>query len=197
MEPRRRKSVNHPSGPPDGFSYAAAFLSGAEHASLLSHLRALRLEPVVMRGVASLRRAAHFGWDYNYDGWTISPTTPFPPFLTDLVVRAAAFAGAPADAFEAALVNFYPSGAGIGWHRDAPMFGSPVIGVSVGAGCPMKFRRKTQSGYDVFQQWLEPGSIYAITGEARSVWQHGIAAAPEDRYSVTFRTLVPRPTQVH
>ena len=193
MESRRRKSVNRQAGPPPGFSYGENFLSGAEHDALLSHLQRLRLEPVVMRGVASLRRVAHYGWNYDYDGWTITRAAPIPAFIARFLPRAAAFANAPAAAFEAALVNFYRAGAGIGWHRDAPMFGSPVVGVSVGTACPMKFRRKTPEGYDVFQQWLAPGSVYAIAGEARSVWQHGISASPSDRFSVTFRTVIRRP----
>jgi len=30
------------------------------------------------------------------------------------------------------LLSRYPAGAGIGWHRDAPMFGSKIAGVSLG-----------------------------------------------------------------
>ena len=38
----------------------------------------------------------------------------------------------------------------IGWHRDAPMFGSPVFGVSLVSPCTMKFRRKTaEDGFGV------------------------------------------------
>ena len=198
MKTSRRKSVNRPAAaPPPGFRYKEAFLTPEEHAAVLGHLRRLHLEPVVMRGVASLRRVAHFGWTYDYDGWSIRPTIPIPPFMSAFLPRAAAFAGAAADLFEAALVNYYPAGAGIGWHRDAPVFGAPVIGVSIGAACPMKFRRKTSDGYDIFEQWMAPGSVYSIDGDARSVWQHGISRTPSDRYSVTFRTLVRRPTQVH
>jgi DNA oxidative demethylase len=41
---------------------------------------------------------------------------------------------------------------------------------------------------------LEPGSAYALTGQARWSWQHSIPPIPALRYSVTFRSLrQPRP----
>jgi DNA oxidative demethylase len=36
---------------------------------------------------------------------------------------------------------------------------------------------------------LPPRSAYLITGEARSGYEHSIAATADLRYSVTFRTL--------
>ena len=42
--------------------------------------------------------------------------------------------------FVEALVTEYPAAATIGWHRDAPMFGDVVAGLSLGAAGRMKFR---------------------------------------------------------
>jgi alkylated DNA repair dioxygenase AlkB len=45
-----------------------------------------------------------------------------------------------------ALVTEYTTGAGIGWHRDAPVFGI-VAGISLGGTCRMRFLieiRRTQ-----------------------------------------------------
>ena len=88
-----------------------------------------------------------------------------------------------------ALVSRYPPGAGIGWHRDAPAFGDPVIGVSLLAVCRMRFQRTAGDERRLFELELEPRSAYALSGSARWAWQHSIPAAKELRYSVTFRTL--------
>jgi len=83
------------------------------------------------------------------------------------------------------LVSRYPEGAGIGWHRDAPMFGSKIAGVSLRAACRMRFRRKDET--EAIE--LAPRSAYMLSGKARWSWQHSIPAAKELRYSLTFRTL--------
>src|SRR3546814_17410101 len=55
--------------------------------------------------------------------------------------RAARFAGIDPDTLEQALVIQYGIGAGIGWHKDRPVF-EHVIGVSLGAPATMRFRRR-------------------------------------------------------
>ena len=81
----------------------------------------------------------------------------------------------------------YPAGAAIGWHRDAPMFGSPVIGVSLLSPCAMHFR--TGPGGDKYVQLLEARSLYILDGAARTKWQHSIPRTKEPRYSITMRTM--------
>ena len=69
------------------------------------------------------------------------------------------------------------------------MFGSPIIGVSLGGACTMKFRRKHPDGFLVHTRELEPRSLYIIDEEARKDWQHSIAPQKEERISVTMRVL--------
>jgi alkylated DNA repair dioxygenase AlkB len=69
------------------------------------------------------------------------------------------------------------------------MFGSPVIGVSLGGAARMRLRRGKPRAYETFVQPLEPRSLYILDGEARRVWQHHIPATKELRYSVTMRTV--------
>jgi len=38
-------------------------------------------------------------------------------------------------------------------------------------------------------QTIEPRSIYVLSGEARTVWEHSIPPLDKLRYSLTFRTL--------
>jgi alkylated DNA repair dioxygenase AlkB len=146
-----------------------------------------------MRGVTARRRVVHFGWDYGYDAWTLTPAAPLPAALEPLRTQAAGLAGCAPAALEQVLVAQYPAGAGIGWHRDAPMFGPVVVGFSFGAAVVMRFRRRTPEGSTIYRQPLAPGSAYVLAGAARATWQHGIASTPGLRWSVTFRTLRRRP----
>src|SRR5262245_55667628 len=108
---------------PPGFVYRPDFLDQAEERELAERLRALEFADVRMRGVVARRRTAHFGWLYGYETARIQPGPPIPDFLLPLRERVGELAGVAPDAFVEILVNEYPPGAGIGWHRDAPMFG--------------------------------------------------------------------------
>jgi alkylated DNA repair dioxygenase AlkB len=86
------------------------------------------------------------------------------------------------------LVQRYPPGATIGWHRDAPAF-DIVVGISLGGSARLRFQRGKGEQRRVFEVALEPRSGYVLSGAARSSWQHSIPATKELRYSITFRTL--------
>ena len=188
MKARPRRSAPA-SDPPAGLTYQPGFVSVIDESTLLDEFEALPFHEVRMMGVVARRTVIHFGWDYDYEGWKILPADPPPSFLEALINASTAAAGVPREQIEQVMVARYPSGAAIGWHRDAPMFGSPVIGVSLGSACTMQFRRKTTEGFEVYKQVLEPRSLYILDGAARTVWQHSIPRTPELRYSVTMRTL--------
>jgi alkylated DNA repair dioxygenase AlkB len=173
----------------DGLLYLPDFLSPAEEETLLAEIETYPFHEVKMRGQGARRTVLHFGWDYDYEGWKIHPTTPPSPRLRALADRCAEVTGVAAEALEQFLVGRYPPGATIGWHRDAPMFGSPVIGVSLLSPCTMKFRRKAGETYEVVKQLLEPRSIYALSGAVRTQWQHSIPPTKSLRYSISMRTL--------
>ena len=82
----------------------------------------------------------------------------------------------------------YAPGAGIGWHRDRPVFGD-VAGISLLAPAPLRFRRKVGAKWERFTLTAEPRSAYLLSGEARHEWEHSIAPAEALRFSITFRTL--------
>jgi alkylated DNA repair dioxygenase AlkB len=174
---------------PGGLKLIEGFLTPTEEAELLAELRAIDYAEVRMRGYVARRRSRHYGWIYRYDTWHVEPSAPIPGFLLGLRERAAAVAGLRPEALEEALINYYPPGAGIGWHRDAPQFGPEIIGVSLGSDCMMSLRREAAGGFDVFQLRLARRSLYVLGGAARSEWQHHIATCPAERWSVSFRTL--------
>jgi alkylated DNA repair dioxygenase AlkB len=174
---------------PDGLRYRADFLTEEEERGLVGFIETLPFREVRMHGVVARRTVVHFGYDYDYSGWKIEPADPPPPYLRFLIERAAAEAGVAPGSLEQFLIARYPPGASIGWHRDAPMFGSPVIGVSLLGPCRMRFRRKNGDGFDTFELRLEPRSLYILDGAARLQWQHHIPPAKELRYSVSIRSV--------
>jgi alkylated DNA repair dioxygenase AlkB len=142
-----------------------------------------------MHGRAAKRTVRHFGLDYDYQSRDAAAGDPLPEELEWLRARAAELAERAPGELEQVLITRYPPGAGIGWHRDAPMFGR-IVGVSLGAPCRMRFQRRTKEGERLVEEIdLAPRSAYLLSGEARWTWQHSIPATKEQRYSVTFRTM--------
>lgn len=146
-----------------------------------------------MHGVVARRRVLHYGWHYSFDSFRVTPGPPVPEFLLPLRKRLAAFVAVAAEDLGETLITQYPAGAGIGWHRDAPPFGI-VVAVSLAGSCRMRFRRGEVRNWETAEIELAARSAYAITGEARSQWQHGIPPTKALRYSITFRTLRGRRT---
>lgn len=174
---------------PEGFRYLPGVITEAEEQRLVRDIESLSFSDVRMHGIVAKRRVAHFGWVYGYQNWTIVPGPPMPDFLREIRARAAALAGLDPETFVQALVTRYPPGASIGWHRDAPMFGPVVIGLSFLSSCRFRFQRQAAGGRETFAQTIEPRSAYLLSGPARFDWQHSIPATTALRYSVTLRTL--------
>ena len=175
---------------PGGLVYIPEFVTEAEETSLVAAVETGRFEEVRMRGQTALRTVLHFGHRYDYEGWSLVPADPLPPSLAWLRDRAAALAGVDPDELAETLVTRYPPGAGIGWHRDAPLFGPKVVGVSLLASCRLRFQRRGPELRRVHEVALARRSAYVLSGAARWSWQHSIPAVPELRYSVTFRSVV-------
>jgi alkylated DNA repair dioxygenase AlkB len=174
---------------PEGFEYHSDWITAEDEQDLVAHIETLLFSEVRMHGVVAKRQVVHFGWDYGYDSWTISPTEQIPEWLLPLRARAAAVIHVEDEAIQEVLVTRYQPGAGIGWHRDAPMFGRAVLGVSLLGNCRMRFQRSIAGTRQTAEAVLRPRSCYVLAGAARFAWQHSIPPAKELRYSITFRTL--------
>ena len=171
-----------------GIAYAEDVVTPAEERALIEAIDGAGLSPFRFQGWLGKRLTATFGWRYDFDDAGFREAEPIPDWLLPARERAAAFAGLEADAIVHALVTRYDPGAGIGWHRDRPLF-EHVIGISLGAPATLRLRRRRPGGFDRAAQPLAPRSIYHLSGEARHDWEHSIAAMHAPRWSVTFRTL--------
>jgi alkylated DNA repair dioxygenase AlkB len=171
-----------------GLTQADAIVTKSEEQALIAAIDGVELSPFRFHGWLGKRLTASYGWRYDFDTASFGPADPIPDWLLSLREKAAEFARLEPDDFVQALLIRYDPGAGIGWHRDRPVF-EHVLGISLGAPATMRFRRRRPGGFDRASALLAPRSIYHLTGEARHEWEHSIAEMEAARWSVTFRSL--------
>ena len=175
---------------PDGWRYREDFIDRAEEAALLEAIAAMPLHAARYKSYTARRRIASFGTEYDFDANRLLPGAPMPDALLPLRMRAAAWAGVPAEDFSSALVAEYQPGTPLGWHRDVPDF-ELVFGLSLGGAARMRLRRYppiVPKKAEVLAITLPPRSAYVLSGPARWAWQHAIAPTKALRWSITLRT---------
>lgn len=171
-----------------GLSYREEIITPDEERALINRIDASDLSPFRFHGWLGKRLTASFGWRYDFDDASFGPTEPVPDWLLPLRKVAASFAGLGTADLVQALVIRYDPGAGIGWHRDRPVF-DHVVGISLGVPATMRFRRRRDGGFDRASALLAPRSVYHLSGEARHTWEHSIVEMDVARWSITFRSL--------
>jgi len=99
------------------------------------------------------------------------------------------------------IVNKYEPKQGISAHVDKPNFGPVIACFTLGSGTTMSFSRLDGDGVKhTYDKYVEPNSVYFMTGESRYLWKHEIKPKMTDlvdskkvrrttRISVTFRTV--------
>jgi alkylated DNA repair protein (DNA oxidative demethylase) len=179
-----------------GLAQAEAVVVPSEEQALIACINAVELSPFRFHRWFGKRLTASYGWRYDFETGDFGPTDPIPDWLLPLRKRAALFAQLAPDKLVQALVIRYDPGAGIGWHRDRPVF-EHVIGISLGTPTTMRFRRRRPGGFDRASALLAPRSMYHLTGEARYGWEHSIAEMAVTRWSITFRSLSVEPGAFH
>ena len=175
-----------PAGPP-GLTFREDFVTPAEEAGLLEAIAGLPFKPFEFHGWTGNRETVSFGWRYDFNQARVEPAPPIPGFLLPLRARAARLAGLEPEAFEQGLVIRYDIGAGIGWHRDRPVF-DRVFGLSLLSPCVLRFRRRRGAGFQRFALDAPPRSAYLLDGEIRHDWEHSISPMQARRFSITFRS---------
>ena len=171
-----------------GLRYQDDVITQSEERVLLERLQALELSPFRFHGWLGNRKTQSFGWRYDFDDASFSPSEPIPEWLQPIRERAAAFAGINPDDFVHVLLARYDPGAGIGWHRDRDVF-DLVVGLSLNTPATLRFRRRVTSGFRRADIELAQRSAYLLSGEARWDWEHRITPGDQLRFSITFRTL--------
>jgi alkylated DNA repair dioxygenase AlkB len=175
---------------PEGFRYQPDFLSAREERDLVERFATLPFKAFEFRGYRGNRRVLSFGWQYDFNRMELQRTENIPAFLLPLRECAARFAGLEPSDFQHVLLTEYSPEAGIGWHKDKPMF-AEVVGISLGSPCVFRFRRKAGPKWERASTLAEPRSAYLLQGPSRTDWEHSISAVDSLRYSITFRNFKP------
>src|SRR5262249_31222312 len=171
-----------------GLLQASAIVTPDEERTLIASIYAAELSAFRSQGWLGKRLTATYGWRYDFDDASFTPAEAIPNWLLPLRAKAARFVSLqPGELVQALLIRYDP-GAGIGWHRDRPVF-DHVLGISLGAPATMRFRRRKSGGFDRASVLLAPRSVYHLASEARHEWEHSIAAMAVRRWSITFRSL--------
>ena len=171
-----------------GLSIRGDIIPVEQEAELIRQIDREGLSPFRFQQWTGKRLTRSFGWSYDFERGSFEPTDPIPQWLEQVRVLAARFASlAPEDLVQALLIRYDP-GAGIGWHRDRPVF-DEVVGISLGNPATLRLRRRREGGFDRAKLMLAPRSAYHLSGEVRRHWEHSIAAVDATRWSITFRTL--------
>jgi DNA oxidative demethylase len=171
-----------------GFSSAPDFLGADEERALIRAIDRVDLTPFQFLQWEGKRLTNSYGWSYDFQTGALSRAEPIPDWLGEVRDRAATFAGLrPADIVQALVIRYDP-GAGIGWHKDRPIY-EHVIGCSLGAPAEMRFRRKDGARWQRATVPLEPRGIYHLAGEVRNDWEHSILPLTEPRWSITMRSF--------
>lgn len=171
-----------------GLEYRPDFITPGEEKALIGHLSQADLSPFKFQGWTGKRLTRTFGWRYDFDDRSFARSEPIPGWLLPLRSKAAVFANVAPEDFVHTLLVRYDPGAGIGWHRDRPVFEN-VVGVSLGTAALLRFRKRREGGFDRETISVEPRSAYLLSGPARYEWEHSIAPGDTLRFSITFRTF--------
>ena len=173
---------------PEGFRYEPDLFSPVAERAFVTQFEALPFKPFEFHGYQGNRRIVSFGYRYDNAGRTLRASEAMPPFLQPLREIASQLSGLAVNVLEQALVTEYAPGAGIGWHRDKPMF-EDVVALSFLAPCILRLRRNFGSGWQRQAVAIAPRSGYLLHGAARNEWEHSIVPMDALRYSVTFRSF--------
>lgn len=187
---------------PRGLLYQSGFISVDDEERLLSQIdMGAWLEDIA-------RRVQQYGFKYDYSNRRIDDTNdlgPLPSWLADLEERTRESLPSLVPGFnvgrrfDQAIVNDYQPGQGIAPHTDRSCFGPLIATVSLGSDVNMDFINSGSQSAST--QRIETRSLLALSGDARSVWRHGIAKRKSDlwmgstvrrhrRVSITFRTVL-------
>jgi len=171
-----------------GLRLQEELITPAEEAELIARIGEVELTPFQFHGHEGKRLTHSFGWRYDFVDGSFREAEPIPDWLLPLRARAAAFAGLAPDELIHVLLIRYDPGAGIGWHKDRPVF-EQVVGISLGSATELTFRRRlSERRFERVKVPLPPRSAYHLSGEVRHGWEHGIPAHDTLRFSITFRS---------
>src|SRR5258706_1608999 len=144
------------------------------------------------------RRVIQYGYLYSYTGeMPLQLTKPIPKNLSFIQQQIQSLnLDQKIPIFDQLIINEYLPGQGISPHIDhQKKFGPMIACLTLGGGTEIIL---TRDHYPTFHLYVEPNSLYILSGEARYLWKHSIPQRKSDlvngtrksrktRVSLTFR----------
>lgn len=171
-----------------GFTLWPDVVSAAEEAELAAAIDAAPLKSFQFGQWEGKRLTTYYGHGYDFGRGRMTEAPPLPEWLRVLAERIAVLTGEAPGAYVQALLIRYDPGAGIGWHRDRPQFGT-VAALSLSNSVRLRLRRRTDAGFERRTVLLPSRSLYRLDGPARWEWEHSILPVEQTRRAITLRTL--------
>lgn len=148
------------------------------------------------------RKVIHYGYQYDYNTGNIKvKADPIPEEFTYLITKLEDICKDndlinKYYVFNQVIVNNYDSGQGISSHTDIKTYGGIIGCYTLGSGGTMRFT----NGYEKYDIYVEPNSLYIMSGDARYKWKHEMISRKSDivdgkkitrgrRISITFRNV--------
>jgi alkylated DNA repair dioxygenase AlkB len=144
--------------------------------------------PFKFKGWTGKRLTTSFGWSYDFEAERPVAAELLPDWLLPIRDRSARFARLDPILLIQALLICYDPGAGIGWHRDRPVY-QDVIGISLGESATIRFPAPTRGWLRTVVGPARTRAAYHLSGPARHDWEHSNVEMDRPRWSVTFRSL--------
>lgn len=147
---------------------------------------------MIFHGYEAKRKIKSYGYDYCFENGRLKKGEEIPESFNFLLERTADKLYIDPKRVTELLLTEYPIGSVINWHRDAPPF-DIIAGISLNADCVFRLRpqdKTRQSRSSVISIPVKRRSLYTLSEEARSEWQHSISPVKEVRYSITLRTVL-------
>lgn len=176
---------------PEGFFYTNDFISVEEETQLVQTIKQFDLANMKFHEYEAKRKVMSFGRGWSFTDQQLKQGDPIPGTFIFLVERIAAHLKIPVAAIAQFLITEYPVDAVINWHRDAPPF-ETIAGISLLSDCIFKLRphaKEKQTRTATISLPVQRRSMYIMTGQAKTAWQHCTAPVKQVRYSLTFRTI--------
>lgn len=149
------------------------------------------------------RKVQHYGYKYDYKKRSVyEKADPIPDYIQPLANKLKRLSGKleliPENYdFNQVIINNYEPGQSISAHIDVKDYGKVIGCYTIGSGSTMRFTKDDEENVDVY---VQPNSLYVMSGDARYKWKHEMVAAKTDkvggdkvkrdrRVSITFRNV--------
>lgn len=175
-----------------GLVYHVNAITAEQERALLNQLDSDECVWTPITDSAKSRRIQHYGYRYDYKRRAVTePTVAIPAEWFGI------FGSVDENKeWNQVIVNEYLPGQGISAHVDSLAYGGVIRCYTLGSGATMRFTHVETGRTE--ELYVEPRSVYIMTGEARYQWKHEMVARKSDtvegkkvlrgrRVSVTLR----------